>query len=86
MVAWLCYTQLFFRSPPNQVDNFIRRTIKIRLCVMLINHNQGFVHCDFSFYLLTGNLNKKVRHIKTIHTLQSDSNCSIISPFSDKWG
>ena len=50
---------------------------------MLINHILGFVHGDFPFYFLTSYLDKKVRYIMPIDTLQSDSNCPNISPFPD---
>ena len=48
---------------------------------MLINNRLSFIHCDFSFYLLTSYLDKKIRYIKSIYTLKSD-NYSPISNLS----
>lgn len=78
----LYYSFTLFRIRWN---NFIRRTTGVHLFIMLINHHLRFIHCDFSFYLLTSNFNQEVRYIKSIHTLQSDSYSPIASPFPDKW-
>lgn len=52
---------------------------------MFINHHLRFVHGEVPLYLLTSNLNQEVRYIKSIYTLQSDSNSLIRCLFPDIW-